>query len=185
MTVSSEKGSKEQPQWIYLTGKEIYQFFNKVKGRLQGITVYALVGKSGTGKSFRAKLLAEKIGIPYIMDDGLLIHESTILAGRSAKQEKNYISAIKTALISNCRARVKRSSKNDVGEKKEILLQEKKKQNVTYTFLTFCFGRIQHVTPRLHPARSKITPSTILTNITQNSSFITTFRTASQGINNG
>jgi uncharacterized alkaline shock family protein YloU len=101
MTVSSEKGSKEQPQWIYLTGKEIYQFFNKVKGRLQGITVYALVGKSGTGKSFRAKLLAEKIGIPYIMDDGLLIHESTILAGRSAKQEKNYISAIKTALFTD------------------------------------------------------------------------------------
>lgn len=101
MTVSAEKGSKEQQQWIYLTGKEIYQFFNKVKGRLQGITVYALVGKSGTGKSFRAKLLAEKIGIPYILDDGLLIHESTILAGRSAKQEKNYISAIKTALFTD------------------------------------------------------------------------------------
>ncbi|MBM9510785.1 hypothetical protein [Desulfogranum marinum] len=101
MTVSADKGSKEQQQWIYLTGKEIYQFFNKVKGRLQGITVYALVGKSGTGKSFRAKLLAEKIGIPYILDDGLLIHESTILAGRSAKQEKNYISAIKTALFTD------------------------------------------------------------------------------------
>lgn len=100
MTVSAEKGDKEQ-QWIYLTGKEIYQFFNKVKGRLQGITVYALVGKSGTGKSFRARLLAEKIGIPYIVDDGLLIHESTILAGRSAKQEKNYISAIKTALFTD------------------------------------------------------------------------------------
>ncbi len=59
MTASAEKGNKEH-QWVYLTGKEIYQFFSKVKGKLQGITVYALVGKSGTGKSFRAKLLADK-----------------------------------------------------------------------------------------------------------------------------
>ena len=86
-------------QWVYLTGREIYGFFSRVKGRLQGITVYALVGKSGTGKSFRARLLAEKIGIPYIIDDGLLIHGDTILAGRSAKQEKLYVSAIKTALF--------------------------------------------------------------------------------------
>ncbi|WP_407929166.1 hypothetical protein [Desulfomarina profundi] len=65
------------------------------------MTVYALVGKSGTGKSFRAKLLAEKIGIPYIIDDGLLIYGDTILAGRSAKQEKHYLSAIKTALFND------------------------------------------------------------------------------------
>ncbi len=100
MSTTAEKNSKDQ-QWMYLTGKEIYQFFSRVKGRLQGIQVYALVGKSGTGKSFRAKLLAEKISVPYIVDDGLLIHESAILAGRSAKQEKNYISAIKTALFTD------------------------------------------------------------------------------------
>lgn len=94
----SDKDNKDS-QWVYLTGKEIYSFLSRVKGRLQGITVYALVGKSGTGKSFRAKLLAEKIGIPYIIDDGLLIHGDTILAGRSAKQEKLYVSAIKTALF--------------------------------------------------------------------------------------
>lgn len=100
MTTPADKTSKEE-QWIYLTGKEIYQFYCRVKGRLQGIHVYALVGRSGTGKSFRAKLLAEKIGVPYIIDDGLLIHETTILAGKSAKQEKNYISAIKTALFAD------------------------------------------------------------------------------------
>ncbi len=98
--MSTEKNHKEH-QWVYLTGKEIYQFLHRVKGRLQGITVYALVGKSGTGKSFRAKLLAEKIDIPYIIDDGLLIHGGTILAGRSAKQEKLYIKAIKTALFAD------------------------------------------------------------------------------------
>ena len=100
MATSPDKTTKEH-QWIYLTGKEIYQFLHRVKGRLQGMYVYALVGKSGTGKSFRARLLAEKIGAPYIVDDGLLIHDATILAGRSAKQEKNYISAIKTALFTN------------------------------------------------------------------------------------
>lgn len=98
--MSSTKNDHEN-QWVYLTGKEIYDFLSRVKGRLQGITVYALVGKSGTGKSFRAKLLAEKLGIPFIIDDGLLIQGDTILAGRSAKQEKLYISAIKTALFTN------------------------------------------------------------------------------------
>ena len=82
---SGGKTGKEQ-QWIYQTGNEVYQFFSRVKGRLQGIQVFALVGKSGTGKSFRAKLLAEKLGVPYIIDDGLLIHDTTILAGKSAKQ---------------------------------------------------------------------------------------------------
>ncbi len=96
--MAATKNSNEN-QWVYLTGKEIYNFLSRVKGRLKGITVYALVGKSGTGKSFRAKLLAEKLDIPYIIDDGLLIFGDTILAGRSAKQEKLYVSAIKTALF--------------------------------------------------------------------------------------
>lgn len=100
MVASPEKNMKDH-QWLYLTGKEIYQFLHRVKGRLQGIHVYALVGKSGTGKSFRARLLAEKIGVPYIVDDGLLIHDAAILAGKSAKQEINYISAIKTALFTD------------------------------------------------------------------------------------
>jgi uncharacterized alkaline shock family protein YloU len=117
--MSSEKTSKES-QWVFLTGKEIYQFLNRVKGRLKGMTVYALVGKSGTGKSFRAKLLAEKIGISYIIDDGLLIYGDTILAGRSAKQEKHYLSAIKTALF------------NDVTQRKNVIkvIQERKIKKV-------------------------------------------------------
>jgi len=68
---------------------------------LRGIAVYALVGRSGTGKSFRAKLVAEKYGIELIIDDGLLIKDQKILAGRSAKREKAYLSAIKTALFAN------------------------------------------------------------------------------------
>lgn len=98
--MSSVKNNNDN-QWVYLTGKEIYNFFSRVKGKIKGITVYALVGKSGTGKSFRAKLLAENLDIPYIIDDGLLIFDDAILAGRSAKQEKLYLKAIKTALFLN------------------------------------------------------------------------------------
>ncbi|MDR3283887.1 MAG: hypothetical protein LBS97_01765 [Treponema sp.] len=66
---------------------------------LKGITTYALVGESGTGKSFRAKLLAQKYGINVIIDDGLLIQQDKIIAGHSAKREKTYMGAVRTALF--------------------------------------------------------------------------------------
>ncbi|MDR1411007.1 MAG: hypothetical protein LBI91_02240 [Spirochaetaceae bacterium] len=65
------------------------------------IKVYALVGESGTGKSFRAKLVAQKHGIEYIIDDGLLIRDNRILAGHSAKTEKTFMAAVKVALFDN------------------------------------------------------------------------------------
>lgn len=64
-----------------------------------GTRVFALVGKSGTGKSFRARLVAETYNIDYIIDDGLLIHGSSIVAGKSAKRERVYMSAVRTALF--------------------------------------------------------------------------------------
>ena len=68
--------------------------------QLVGATkVFALVGKSGTGKSFRAKLVAETYGIDYIIDDGLLIQGNSIVAGKSAKRERIYMSAVRTALF--------------------------------------------------------------------------------------
>jgi adenylate kinase family enzyme len=66
--------------------------FNKIK-------VFALVGESGTGKSFRAKLVAQKYEIEYIIDDGLLIKDNRILAGHSAKKEKTFMAAVKVALF--------------------------------------------------------------------------------------
>jgi ABC-type oligopeptide transport system ATPase subunit len=63
------------------------------------IKVYVLVGESGTGKSFRAKLVAQKYGIEFIIDDGLLIKNDRILAGHSAKMEKSFLSAVKVALF--------------------------------------------------------------------------------------
>jgi len=61
--------------------------------------VFALVGESGTGKSFRAKLVAQKYGIDLIIDDGLLIKDNRILAGHSAKKENSFLAAVKVALF--------------------------------------------------------------------------------------
>jgi uncharacterized alkaline shock family protein YloU len=61
--------------------------------------VYALVGKSGSGKSFRARLVMDKYGVDLMVDDGLLIKDQKILAGKSAKREKAYLAAVKTALF--------------------------------------------------------------------------------------
>ena len=47
--------------------------------------VLAFVGPSGTGKSYRAQLVARENNIHYIIDDGLLINENEVLAGTSAK----------------------------------------------------------------------------------------------------
>ena len=70
-----------------------------LKQNFSPITVYALVGESGTGKSFRSKLLAEEYGIHAIIDDGLLIQDDKIIAGRSAKREKTYMGAVRVALF--------------------------------------------------------------------------------------
>jgi hypothetical protein len=77
------------------------KLLERVLFRLRGIKVYALVGKSGTGKSFRAQLLIEKYGIDLMIDDGLLIKDRRIVAGRSAKREKNYLAAVKVALFND------------------------------------------------------------------------------------
>ncbi len=77
------------------------KFLERLLFRLRGVKVYALVGKSGTGKSFRAQLLMEKHSIDLMIDDGLLIRDRRIIAGRSAKREKNYLAAVKTALFND------------------------------------------------------------------------------------
>ena len=63
------------------------------------IKVYALIGESGTGKSFRAKLIAQKYGIEFIIDDGLLIRDNRIVAGHSAKKETTFLAAVKVAVF--------------------------------------------------------------------------------------
>ncbi len=61
--------------------------------------VYALIGKSGTGKSYQAMTLCGKKSIPGIIDDGLFIYDNKIMEGKSAKREETKIGAIKAALF--------------------------------------------------------------------------------------
>jgi len=60
---------------------------------------YAFVGPSGTGKSYRAQMVASERGISYIIDDGLLIYENEILAGISAKKAPTKIETVRNALF--------------------------------------------------------------------------------------
>lgn len=57
------------------------------------------IGASGTGKSYRAAMVANKEGVQAIIDDGLLISKNKVLAGFSAKKESTKIAAVKRALF--------------------------------------------------------------------------------------
>lgn len=67
-------------------------FINKIK-------VYAFVGPSGTGKSYRAQMIASERGISFIIDDGLLIKENAVIAGESAKKAATKVATVKHALF--------------------------------------------------------------------------------------
>lgn len=68
---------------------------------LENIKVYAFVGPSGTGKSYRAQMVAGEKGVHYIIDDGLLINENEVIAGSSAKKASTKIETVKKALFIN------------------------------------------------------------------------------------
>ena len=63
------------------------------------IKVYAFVGPSGTGKSYRAQMVANSKNIEYIIDDGLLICGNEVVAGVSAKKAPTKIETVKNALF--------------------------------------------------------------------------------------
>ena len=65
------------------------------------MVVYGLVGTSGTGKSFRSQYLVDKYKIDLLIDDGLIIKNNKIIAGKSAKNEQNILDAVGTAIFEN------------------------------------------------------------------------------------
>ena len=65
------------------------------------IKVYAFVGPSGTGKSYRAQMVARQNNISYIIDDGLLINENNVVAGSSAKKAPTKIETVRKAIFSD------------------------------------------------------------------------------------
>ena len=68
---------------------------------MENIEVYAFVGPSGTGKSYRAQMVAGAYNIKFIIDDGLLVKENAIVAGQSAKKAQTKIETIKKALFND------------------------------------------------------------------------------------
>lgn len=63
--------------------------------------VYAFVGPSGTGKSYRAQMVAGENDIEYIIDDGLLVNENEVVAGTSAKKAPTKIETVKHAIFAH------------------------------------------------------------------------------------
>lgn len=66
---------------------------------ISNVIVYGFVGSSGTGKSYRAQLVAGENDIKYIIDDGLFIYNNKIIAGSSAKKADTKIETVKHALF--------------------------------------------------------------------------------------
>lgn len=90
--------------------------------------VYALVGESGTGKSFHAMQTAKQNNIEYMIDDGLFIGKGKIIAGKSAKAENNMITSVKRAvfMFEDSREEVKQAIKREKPESVLILGTSKK-----------------------------------------------------------
>lgn len=66
---------------------------------INDIKMYAFVGPSGTGKSYRAQYVAGENNISYIIDDGLFIKDNEVIAGSSAKKAPTKIETVRHALF--------------------------------------------------------------------------------------
>ena len=61
--------------------------------------VIAFFGSPGTGKSDRALVVAYENKASCIIDDGILIYHSRIVAGKSAKREESRLKAVRRAIF--------------------------------------------------------------------------------------
>ena len=98
---------------------------------------YAFVGPSGTGKSYRAQMVANERGINYIIDDGLLISGNEVVAGISAKKAPTKIETVRNALFQN------------EERKKEIQSAIKKRKPDSILILGTSDGMVQKIAENL------------------------------------
>lgn len=61
--------------------------------------VFGFVGTSGSGKSYNTPLLIKKHHIDLVIDDGILIKNGSVLAGKSSKEEKSEMLAVRRAIF--------------------------------------------------------------------------------------
>jgi len=110
----------------------------KINDRINDkIKVYAFVGPSGTGKSYRAQMVANSKGIEYIIDDGLLIFGNEVVAGSSAKKAPTKIETVKNALF------------QDEEKKKEIQEVFRKRRPKSILILGTSDGMVQKIAANL------------------------------------
>ncbi len=102
------------------------------------IKVYAFVGPSGTGKSYRAQMVAGEKDAHFIIDDGLLINDNKVIAGRSAKKAATKIETVKKALFFN------------EDEKKEIQKALKKYKVKSILILGTSDGMVEKIAENLN-----------------------------------
>lgn len=87
----AERTSAQEPQTLD----------DALREQLDQIAVIAFIGPSGTGKSTRAIMVARKHNISYLIDDGLLIKGSRIVAGTSAKKAASKLESVRQALFAD------------------------------------------------------------------------------------
>lgn len=81
--------------------QDVQQEIENLRHSLKQIKVVAFIGPSGTGKSTRAIRVAKENHISYLIDDGLLIKGSRIVAGTSAKKAASKIDSVRQALFAD------------------------------------------------------------------------------------
>ncbi len=115
------------------------------------IKVYAFVGPSGTGKSYRAQMVASEKNINYIIDDGLLIKDNEVIAGESAKKAPTKIETVKHALFYN------------EAEKQEIIKALKKYKPESILILGTSDGMVKKIAENL--GLPEISDTTYITDV--------------------
>lgn len=115
------------------------------------IKVYAFVGPSGTGKSYRAQMVASEKNIKFIIDDGLLIMDNKVIAGESAKKAPTKIETVKHALF----------YKDE--EKEEIIKALKKYKPESILILGTSDGMVQKIAANL--GLPEITETTYISDV--------------------
>lgn len=124
--------------------KEKLPFANKIK-------VYAFVGPSGTGKSYRAQMVAGEKDTHFIIDDGLLIKDNEVIAGESAKKASTKVATVKHALF------------YEDEEKEEIIKALKKYRPQSILILGTSDGMVQKIAANL--GLPEISETTYITDV--------------------
>ena len=118
---------------------------------LNKIKVYAFVGPSGTGKSYRAQMVAGEKDTHFIIDDGLLIKDNEVIAGESAKKASTKVATVKHALF------------YEEEEKQEIIKAIKKYKPKSILILGTSDGMVQKIAANL--GLPEISETTYITDV--------------------